>query len=133
MRLKALVVEDDPLTREALVAILEEEHFAVEVAIDGEIAVGLLSRETYDIVLLDVVLPKISGTDVMEQILCTRPEVLNSVIVVTGVDVAEIRKLFPEVCDTLGKPLIPNRLVRAIRQCSSGKQGKNGGRSRGCA
>jgi DNA-binding response OmpR family regulator len=123
MRRKALVVEDDRLTREALVAILEEENFAVDVAADGEIALGLLSRETYEIVMLDIVLPKISGTDVMEQLLCTRPEVLNSIIVVTGVDVAEIRKLFPDVCDTLGKPLIPNRLVRAIRQCSGGKQG----------
>lgn len=133
MRRKALVVEDDRLTREALVAILEEENFTVDVAGDGEIALGLLSRETYKVVLLDIVLPKISGMDVMEQLLCTRPEALNSIIVVTGVDVAEIRKLFPEVYGTLGKPLIPNRLLRAIRLCSGGKQGGSSGIAQGCA
>jgi DNA-binding response OmpR family regulator len=117
MHRKALVVEDDAVTREALVEILNGEGCVVDVAIDGQIAMGLLSCQQYDVVLLDLILPKISGTDIMEQLLCTNPHALSTIIVVTGLDVREIRKLFPDVCDTLGKPLIPTRLLRAIRQC----------------
>ena len=130
MRRKALVVEDDAVTREALVAILENEGCIVDVAADGQIGMGLLSSERYDVVLLDLVLPKISGTDIMEQLLCTNPQVLSTIIVVTGLNVREIRKLFPEVCDTLGKPLIPTRLLRAIRQCFAGRAS---GMISGCA
>jgi DNA-binding response OmpR family regulator len=120
MHRKALVVEDDLVTREALVEILEGEGCLVDVAADGQIGMGLLSCNHYDVVMLDLILPKISGTDIMEQLLCTNPHVLSTIIVVTGLNVDEIRKLFPDVCDALGKPLIPTRLLRAIRQCFAG-------------
>ncbi len=119
MRKKALVVEDDAVTREALAAALQAEGCSVETAEDGEAAMGLLTCRRYDVVLLDLVLPKFSGTDIMEHLLCTNPQVLSTIIVVTGLNVDEIRKLFPDVCDALGKPVIPTRLYRAIRQCLS--------------
>lgn len=130
MRRDALVVEDDAVTREALVAALEAEGCSVEVAVDGEIAMGLLTCRRFDVVLLDLILPKISGTDIMEQLLCTNPQALSTVIVVTGLNVDEIRKLFPDVCDALGKPVITTRLLRAIRQCLAA--GANGAIT-GCA
>jgi DNA-binding response OmpR family regulator len=133
MRPKALVVEDDNDTRAALVELLEQEGCDVESATDGELAVGMLTRKHYDVVLLDLVLPKISGTDVMEHLLCTQPQVLTTVIVVTGLEVAEIRKLFPSVCDALGKPVMPKRLLRSVREClgrSDGEESAPGGRAR---
>lgn len=117
MHRKALVVEDDAVTREALIHVLQGEGCEVDFAEDGETAMGLLSRNRYDVVLLDLILPKISGTEIMEQLLCTTPHVLSTIIVVTGLTVSEVRKVFPDVCDALGKPLIPTRLLRAIRRC----------------
>ncbi len=114
---RALIVEDDLVTRESLTATLEAEGCTVDHAADGEVALRLLTRETYDVVLLDIVLPKMSGTEVMEELLEKRPKVLSAVIVVTGVDVAEIRKLFPNICDALAKPLQPTPLLRAVRHC----------------
>lgn len=136
MRPKALVVEDDNDTRAALVELLEHEGCDVESATDGELAVGMLTRKHYDVVLLDLVLPKISGTDVMEHLLCTQPQVLATVIVVTGLDVEEIRRLFPDVCDALGKPVMPKRLLRAVRQCllkSIAEEPTSGGQASGLA
>ena len=52
---------------------------------------------------------------------------------VTGLDVAEIRKLFPDVCDALGKPVVPNRLLRAVRNCVGDDAEGFGGIARGCA
>ena len=117
MRPRVLIVEDDQSTREALRRILAAEGCEVDLAVDGEKAVGYLARSRYDAVLLDIALPKMSGTDVMEYIASTTPEVLSSVIVVTGLEVAEIRKLFPSVCETLAKPVMPSRLLASVRRC----------------
>ena len=117
MRTRVLIVEDDPTTRESLRRVLAGEGCEIDVAVDGEKAVGFLACNRYDAILLDVALPKMSGTDVMEYIASTTPEVLSSIIVVTGLEVAEIRKLFPSVCETLAKPVMPSRLLASIRRC----------------
>ena len=106
--------------------------FEIDQAGDGELAVGLLTRNSYDVVVLDLILPKISGTDIMEYLHCTKPHVLTKVVVVTGLDVEEIRTLFPDVCDALGKPVVPNRLLRAVRNCV-GDEGMGNAVVRGCA
>jgi DNA-binding NtrC family response regulator len=117
MRPRVLIVEDDSTTRAALRTILEREGCEVVLAIDGEKAVGFIAQASYDAVILDIVLPKMSGTDVMEYIASTRPTMLESVIVVTGLEVGEIRKLFPTVCEALSKPVMPSRLIAAVRRC----------------
>lgn len=118
MRPKALVVEDDAVTRSLLKTLLEEEGCRVDVAADGLQAVELLDQNPdYQVVLLDIVLPKLSGTGVMEHLQNTNPELLHRVIVVTGLQVSEVRMLFPTICHTLAKPVIPGRLLRWVQVC----------------
>jgi len=117
MRPRILVVEDDTATREVLQRILEREGCDVEAVPDGERAVGALANRKFAAIVLDIALPKMSGTDVMEYIASTTPEVLNSIVVVTGLEAREIRKLFPEICETLSKPVIPARLLSSVRRC----------------
>lgn len=127
MRPRVLIVEDDSTTRAALRMILEREGCEVDLAVDGEKAVGCIAQSAYDAVVLDIVLPKLSGTDVMEYIASTRPTMLESVIVVTGLEVQEIRKLFPTVCEALCKPVMPTRLIGAVRRClAAGKASDSG-------
>lgn len=113
---RALVVEDDPATREALRAIVAGEGFSVDVVADGELALQAINRQTYSMVLLDIVLPKMSGAALMEHLHKNSPSVLDSVVVVTGLDVSEIRKLYPTVREALGKPVLPARLRKAVRR-----------------
>ncbi|HEV8660429.1 MAG TPA: response regulator [Thermoanaerobaculia bacterium] len=120
MRPKALIVEDDPNTQRLLSAIIEAEGLDVEVANDGDVAIDLLSRESYAVILLDIVLPTVSGTAVMEYLRANNPAALANVIVVTGLDVAEVRTLFPTVRQALGKPVLPARLRATVRTCIPG-------------
>ena len=76
-----------------------------------------LETHQYRVILLDIVLPKVSGTDIMERLMETNPQLIERVIVVTGLDVAEIRKLFPAVCQALSKPVMPSRLLHAVNAC----------------
>lgn len=116
-RATALVVEDDATTRTLLVGLLENLDCDVDIAADGEEALQRLQSRHYDVVLLDIVLPKMSGIDVMEKLRRERPNTLGCIIVVTGLDIREIRTLFPSVHETLSKPVIPNRLRQAVRSC----------------
>ena len=126
MRPRVLVVEDDAATRTILQRILESEGCDVDVAIDGEKAVGCLANHRYDAIVLDIALPKLSGTDVMEYIASTTPALLESIVVVTGLEAAEIRKLFPSICETLSKPVMPTRLIASVRRCLGATAHPNG-------
>jgi len=119
VRPTALVVEDDATTRTLLAGLLESIDCDVDIAADGEEALQRLQSRDYDVVLLDIVLPKMSGIDVMESLRRERPQALGCIIVVTGLDIREIRTLFPSVHETLSKPVIPNRLRQAVRSCMS--------------
>jgi CheY-like chemotaxis protein len=116
-RTKALVVEDDATTRTLLAGLLESIDCDVDIAADGEEALVQISARHYDIILLDIVLPKMSGIDVMDSLRRDHPHILGCIIVVTGLDIREIRTLFPAVHETLSKPVIPNRLRQAVRSC----------------
>src|SRR5437667_6436028 len=117
MRPQALVVEDESVTRNLLRQLLINAGCDVDEATDGEDAIAKLTVKKYGVILLDIVLPKLSGTHVMDFLREEDPDSLERVIVVTGLNVEEIRKLFPTVCHALPKPVIPNRLMDSIHKC----------------
>ena len=117
MRPRALIVEDDRATRDVLRTILEGEGLMVDSVNDGDAAIEHLRSEHYALILLDIVLPTVSGTEVMEHLQTHNPPALERTVVVTGLDVAEIRKVFPTVVHALSKPVLPARLRSAIRSC----------------
>jgi CheY-like chemotaxis protein len=126
MRPRALVVEDESVTRNLLRHLLLNAGCDVDEATDGEQAIDKLAVEKYAVILLDIVLPKLSGTDVMDFLRHQDPDALERVIVVTGLNVEEIRKLFPTVCHALGKPVIPTRLLASVRKCLAPKWRSDG-------
>ena len=65
---KILIVEDDNFLAEIYKAKLEKQGFAVEIAEDGEAALRKLSNTFFDLVLLDIVLPKMNGWQILENI-----------------------------------------------------------------
>ena len=56
-----LVVDDDKNTRKLIQAVLEAEHYTVSTAVDGEDALAVMDREYIDLVILDIMMPKIDG------------------------------------------------------------------------
>lgn len=63
-----LLVEDDPGIAEQLTGILEKAGFKVTVASDGEEALKLVETTKFDLILLDIVLPKLDGRSVLRRI-----------------------------------------------------------------
>jgi len=68
MARRALVVDDEKIIVKGLKFSLEQDDLEVDTAYDGEEAVELAKRNNYDIILLDVMLPKLTGFEVCQQI-----------------------------------------------------------------
>jgi heavy metal response regulator len=66
--MRILVVEDEKKVASFLKKGLEEEYYAVDCAYDGEEALFMVEANDYDLVLLDIMLPKIDGLEVLERV-----------------------------------------------------------------
>ena len=66
--MRILIVEDDPVLSDGLLKSLRRNDFAVDVAHDGEEADHILAVQTYDLVILDLGLPRIDGFEVLRRL-----------------------------------------------------------------
>src|ERR1700722_3261200 len=66
--MRILVVEDDPRLGPSLKKGLEKHHYAVDVVADGEDAVLMGTTTPYDLIVLDVLLPRLNGFEVCRQL-----------------------------------------------------------------
>lgn len=65
---RILIVEDDRFLSSLIKARLDREGFAALQAFDGEEALGMLKKEKPDLIVLDLIMPKVSGFEVLEHI-----------------------------------------------------------------
>lgn len=65
---KILIIEDDPFFIRLCLKVLEDEGFAVSTAGDGELGIEKFKEVKPDLVLLDIILPKKDGIDVLREI-----------------------------------------------------------------
>lgn len=110
---KILVVEDDFDIQELLLNFLQEAGYEVAAANDGVEAVNIFSNSQFDLILLDVMLPKIDGFTVCELI---RRQSQIPIIMLTALNGEEeqIRGLDLQVDDYITKPFSMPVLVRKI-------------------
>lgn len=111
---KILLVEDEKILAKALQFNLEKEGFLVTLAEDGEAALAAVSRENFDLILLDLMLPKIDGYEVCRRI---RQDSAVPIIMLTArsEDTDKISGLELGADDYLTKPFNTKELVARIR------------------
>lgn len=66
--MKILVVEDDDPLREAIVSLLTEENYIIDEAATGDEGLYLAEQGIYDLLVLDIMLPEISGLEIVEKV-----------------------------------------------------------------
>lgn len=79
---KILIVEDDQFLREFYQELLQAEGYFVDTAQDGEIGLSKMQNNEYDLVLLDLMLPKKDGVQILRDLKVTPPKSANLTIVV---------------------------------------------------
>jgi DNA-binding response OmpR family regulator len=77
-----LVIEDDEILQEILEDFLEESGYRVLKASDGLAGIEMIGKEAYDLIIVDVVLPYVSGIGVIKMAKSKRPDI--PIICITG-------------------------------------------------
>jgi DNA-binding response OmpR family regulator len=115
---KILVVDDDILMLEALEELLTSSGYEVRVASRGQEALEILDKEHFDLLILDVVMPKMTGLDLCKEVR-KRDDEKSKVKIIMLTAKTEERVLKTEekhACDLyLTKPIDPGRLKELIR------------------
>ena len=78
---KILLVEDDQFTRELYEEVLKDAGFSVDTAVDGADGLSQMTLGGYNLILLDVMMPKMDGLDVLRSLMNNPPKVKNGPIV----------------------------------------------------
>ena len=125
MAAKVLVVDDERMIVKGLRFSLMQEGYEVDCAYDGEEAVSRIREKKYDIVLLDVMLPKLSGFEVLQQVR-EFSDVPVIMLTARGDDMDKILGLDYGADDYVTKPFNPlevkGRIKPIIRRTSRGRQ-----------
>ena len=110
---KLLIVEDDQRIGKLLVQFLRSEHFEVDWVATGEAAVEFITKTPPDLVILDLMLPKMDGIEVCEHI---RPAFQNCILMLTASegDLQEVTALNAGIDDFLSKPIRTHILLARI-------------------
>ncbi len=117
MNLHLLIVEDEAALVELLRYNFEQEGFRVSAAADGEEALVMVAEDPPDIIVLDWMLPHLSGLEVCRQ-LRRRPETRAIPIIMLtarGEESDRVRGLESGADDYLSKPFSPRELVARVR------------------
>lgn len=117
----ALIVDDEPAANELLAMLMELRGYATESAFTGAEAIAMLDRHDYDVILLDLMLPDMSGYRVCESVKTRKQTTLIPVIMVTARVAAENRaESFALGADGyIGKPYTPDQLFEAVSEAEA--------------
>ena len=113
--MKRLLVEDSVQLNKALSTVLKRNSFVVDSAFDGEEALILLKDYQYDIVILDIMLPKIDGIEVLKK--ARASGIQTPIIMLTAKSTTDdkILGLDAGADDYLSKPFVVEELLARIR------------------
>jgi two-component system nitrogen regulation response regulator NtrX len=112
---KILIVDDEMPIRRILREILEFEQYDVEEAADGLECVSKVQREKYDVIIMDIKMPKMDGIEALERLQILSPE--TPVIMVSGhgtIDTA-VEAVKKGAFDFISKPPDLNRMLITVR------------------
>ena len=86
---KVLCVEDEHFINELYARALGKVGYQVKVVADGEEALREILTDTYDIVMLDIMLPNLIGTEVLKRVRAQKPNLKAKIIITTNLELSD--------------------------------------------
>jgi DNA-binding NtrC family response regulator len=111
---KILIVEDDVVTRRNLCALLSEEGYEVAQAGDGVQALEILTWRRFDLVLSDVVMPRMDGMKLLKQLKSVAPQI--PVMIMTSYLSSSISSMPAGATEFIRKPFILDDLLSKVER-----------------
>jgi CheY-like chemotaxis protein len=124
---RILVIDDDLAIRVLLQAVLKRMKFTVELAEDGQVGLDKLKHDGYDLILLDLMMPRVNGYEFIEKIGEEYPEERPHIIVFTAAGKRGVEKIPPDaVCNSILKPFDLEKFIEMIGECLAGPHDGHG-------
>jgi len=122
--MRILVIEDEKKVAGFIKKGMEEETYAVDVAVDGEEGLAMAEVNQYDLIILDLMLPKIDGLDVVTR--CREKKINTPILLLTAKDSVEdkVTGLNKGADDYLTKPFAFSELLARSRSLLRRGQGE---------
>ncbi len=120
--LKILIIDDEKVICDACHLILSERGHTVERKLDGAAGLKALRSNSYDVILLDMMLPDMEGMEILETIKQRTPQA--GVIVITGYSTVAnaLKAMKLGATDYLSKPFSEDELLASIEKVCSDLQ-----------
>ncbi len=116
---RLLIVEDEPLLRVSLSDALTKEGWQVDVAPDGERGAALFEQGQYDVVLTDLMLPRLPGIQVLRRVKALSPDTVVVIMTAHGSVERAVEAMREGASDFIAKPFsVAQLLVRLDTVCS---------------
>ena len=118
---RILVVDDDLAIRVLLQAVLKRMNFSVELAEDGQAGLDKLAKETFELVLLDLMMPRVNGYEFIARVSEDPPAPKPHIIVFTAAGQRGVDKIpVGAICNSILKPFDLEKFIDMISECFSG-------------
>jgi two-component system, OmpR family, copper resistance phosphate regulon response regulator CusR len=125
--MRILVIEDEPRILSFLARGLEAEGFSVDGAADGKAGIARAVQGSYDLVILDLLLPKLDGFAVLRQLQHRLPELPVVIVSARSELETKLQGFDLGACDYLSKPFSFDELLARVRaQLRRGRPGDTG-------
>ncbi len=116
--MRVLIVEDEVRLAETLVHILKESKYAADAVYDGADGYDYAMSGIYDVIILDVMLPRVSGFDVVRQLRAAKNQTPVLMLSARSDVIDRVYGLNCGADDYLAKPFSPEELVARVRALS---------------
>jgi DNA-binding NtrC family response regulator len=113
---KILIVDDEKVVRESLYHWFEEDNYVVDTAEDGETALKKYSKDKYDLLLVDMKMPGMSGLDLLSKIKAIDKDALIILITAFASVPTAISALKNGAYDYVTKPIDPDELAHLVKR-----------------
>ncbi|HYR19462.1 MAG TPA: sigma-54 dependent transcriptional regulator [Myxococcales bacterium] len=115
---RVLVVDDEQSLRKVLAATLQREGYEVSVCVDGEEAIAALERDGADVVVTDLVMPRMDGLTLLRKVVARHPDVPVIVVTAHGRVDSAVEAMKAGAFDFLAKPFDHEELKAIIAKAA---------------
>ena len=117
---RVLLLDDDAAIQRLVSLLLRQAGMRVDVVGKGNEAIEAIAKQSYDAILLDLMMPHEGGMTVIGHLRETAPQLLDRVIVLTATPTSVLKTIDGEVAEIVHKPFSPEGLVASVKRVIGG-------------